>query len=160
MDPFALPEQLNLAEVFLYRRARAKPDAPAIYFEDQVITYGALADATDRATAVYKAHGLELEQRVLLMVPDVPQFASAWLGAVKAGGVVSAVNPDLKPEEARYYLNYTRAKILVADVSALPVVEAVRGECPHLKHVLVVGGSWDEHIAHAPPDTSFAPTHR
>src|SRR5207237_8270501 len=41
MDPFALPEQLNLAEVFLYRQARAKPDAPAIYFEDQVISYGA-----------------------------------------------------------------------------------------------------------------------
>ena len=79
MDPHALPEQLNLAEVFLYRQARAKPNAPAIYFEDQVITYGQLADATDRATAVFKTHGLEQEQRVLLMLPDVPQFAAAWL---------------------------------------------------------------------------------
>src|SRR5688572_19276907 len=129
MDPFALPEQLNLAEVFLYRHARLKPNAPAIYFEDQVITYGQLAEATDRATAVYRSKGLMLEQRVLLMVPDVPQFAAAWLGAVKAGGVVSAVNPDLKAEEARYYLNYTRARILVADASAMPVVESVRKEC-------------------------------
>src|SRR5438046_3163510 len=147
MDPTALPEQLNLAEVFLYQQARKRPDAPAIYFEDQVITYGQLADATDRATAVYRALGLQLEQRVLLMLPDVPQFASAWLGAVKAGGVVSAVNPDLKPEEARYYLNYTRAKILVADASAMPVVEEVRAGCPHLQHVLWVGGTWDEAIA-------------
>ncbi len=52
---------------------------------------------------------------MLLMLPDVPQFAAAWLGAVKAGGVVSAVNPGLKPDEMRYYLDYTRAKMLVAD---------------------------------------------
>src|SRR3954468_6008930 len=124
LDPFALPEQLNLAEEFLYRQARARPQAPAIYFEDQVITYAQLADATDRATAVYRGLQLEQEQRVLLMLPDVPQFASAWLGAVKAGGVVSAVNPDLKPEEVRYYLHYTRAKIVVADGQAVPAIEA------------------------------------
>ncbi len=160
LDPFALPEQMNLAEEFLYRRAREKPEAPAIYFEDQVVTYGQLADATDRATAVYRSLGLELEQRVLLMVPDVPQFASAWLGAVKAGGVVSAVNPDLKPEEARYYLNYTRAKILIADEQAAATVEGIRREVPHLKHVLVVGRSYDEQLAKAKPDPTFAPTHR
>jgi len=160
LDPFALPEQLNLAEEFLYRRGREKPQAPAIYFEDQVVTYGQLMEQTDRATAVYRAHGLELEQRVLLMVPDVPQFASAWLGAVKAGGVVSAVNPDLKPEEARYYLNYTRAKILVADAQAAATVEGLRSECPHLKHVLVVGRSYDEELAKATPDPTFAPTHK
>jgi benzoate-CoA ligase family protein len=160
LDPFALPEQLNLAEEFLYRQGRQKPEAPAIYFEDQVITYGQLMDQTDRATTVYKAHGLELEQRVLLMVPDVPQFASAWLGAVKAGGVVSAVNPDLKPEEARYYLNYTRAKILIADPSAMPVIESVWKQCPHLKHVLTVGGTYDAALSVATPDPTFAPTHR
>ncbi|MBK7863092.1 MAG: benzoate-CoA ligase family protein [Archangiaceae bacterium] len=131
-----------------------------MYFEDQVITYGQLADATDRATAVYKSHGLHLEQRVLLMVPDVPQFASAWLGAVKAGGVVSAVNPDLKAEEARYYLNYTRARILVVDLEAMPVIESVWRDCPHLKHVLTVGGTWDAALSVADPDPSFAPTHR
>src|SRR3954468_24500973 len=135
LDPFALPEQLNLAEEFLYRQARARPQAPAIYFEDQVITYAQLADATDRATAVYKRLGLEQEQRVLLMLPDVPQFASAWLAAGKAGGVVSAVNPDLKPDEVRYYLDYTRAKILVCDAVTLPALKEVRATCPHLKHV-------------------------
>jgi benzoate-CoA ligase family protein len=160
LDPFNLPEQLNLAEVFLYRKAREQPNAPAIFFEDEIITYGELADATNRATAVYKAHDLELEQRVLLMLPDIPQFASAWLGAVKAGGVVSAVNPDIKADEARYYLNYTRAKILVADQTSMPVVEAVWKDCPHLEHVLVAGGSYDAALKVATPDHSFAPTHR
>lgn len=165
LDPHHLPESLNLAEVFLYQQAARRPDAPALYFEDQVITYGQLAEQTNRATAVFKGLGLELEQRVLLMLPDVPQFASAWLGAVKAGGVVSAVNPGLKPEEVEYYLNYTRAKVLVVDDGTVPTVEALRAKCPHLKHVLVVGPasrdlSYDAELARVTPDASFAPTHR
>lgn len=160
LDPMNLPESLNIAEVFLYRQAAKQPNAPAIYFEDQIITYAQLVDATDRATAVFKSHGLELEQRVLLMLPDVPQFASAWLGAVKAGGVVSAVNPGLKPEEVEYYLNYTRAKVVVVDDATAPTVDALRSKCPHLEHVLVTGASWDSAIAKATPDVSFAPTHR
>src|SRR5947208_17038143 len=113
LDPFNLPEQLNLTEVFLHAQARAHLERPAIYFEEEVITYGRLAERVDRATALFKALGLELEQRVLLMLPDVPQFAYAWFGAVKACGAVSAVNPDLTPEEVAYYLDYTTAKILV-----------------------------------------------
>lgn len=103
---------------------------------------------------------------MLLMLPDVPQFASAWFAAVKAGGVVSAVSPDLKPEEVRYYLNYTRAKILVCDALTLPALDAVRAECPHLEQVLVVGGAgksgldYDAELQRAVPDPTFAPTHR
>lgn len=160
LDPFNLPESLNIAEVFLYRQAAARPDATAIFFEEQRITYSQLADATDRATAVFRGLGLEQEQRVLLMLPDVPQFASAWLATVKAGGVVSAVNPGLKAEEVEYFINYTRAKILVVDADTVATVEALRSRCPHLKHVLVVGGSYDTALAKATPDRTFAPTHR
>ncbi len=165
LDPHALPESLNLAEVFLFRQARARPDATAILFEERRITYGELAERVDRATAVYKSLGLALEQRVLLMLPDLPQFAEAWLGAVKAGGVVSAVNPGLSPDEVRYALSYTRARVVVADAQTAPVLESVRADCPHLSHVLVVGEagrgrSWDQELDRAAPDRSFAPTHR
>ncbi len=163
LDPFDLPESLNIAEVFLYRQAAANPGAAAIYFEGQRITYGELAEQTDRATAVYRGLGLELEQRVLLMLHDVPQFASAWLAAVKAGGVVSAVNPGLKPDEVEYFINYTRAKILVVDSDTLDTVNAVRSRCPHLRHVLTVGGassSYDSALSKATPDPVFAQTHR
>ena len=166
MDPFQLPERLNLAHVFLHAQATKHPRRAAIYFEDQVITYGQLADATNRANAVYKALGLEWEQRVLLMLPDVPQFASAWLATVQAGGTVSAVNPGMKPDEVTSYLNYTRAKVLVTDAETAATVRSVRAKCPHLKHVLVAGGNagadldYDAELARATPDASIADTHR
>ncbi len=166
MDPTALPERLNLAQVFLHARAAEQPTRPAIYFEDQVISYGQLADATNRANAVYKGLGLEWEQRVLLMLPDVPQFASAWFAAVQAGGAVSAVNPGLKADEVSYYLNYTRAKLVVTDAATSAVIDSVRAQCPHLTHVLVAGGEagrhldYDAELARAKPDASIADTHR
>lgn len=166
MDPFQLPERLNLAHVFLHAQATKHPSRAAIYFEDQVTTYGQLADATNRASAVYKSLGLEWEQRVLLMLPDVPQFASAWFATVQAGGTVSAVNPGMKPDEVTYYLNYTRAKLLVTDAETAATVRSVRAQCPHLKHVLVAGGNggseldYDAELARATPDASIADTHR
>ena len=155
-----LPEQLNLADFFLHAQARKHPARAAILFEGQRITYAQLADATNRASAAVKSLGLELEQRVLLMLPDVPQFASAWFGTIQAGGAVSAVNPGLKPEEVTYYLNYTRAKIVVTDAETAATIESVRAQCPFVKHILIEGGSYDALLAKVTPDPTIAPTHR
>jgi len=168
LDPHRLPESLNLTQVFLEAQLPRFGDRPALYFDDQVITYRQLSDRVDRAVAVLRGLGLRMEERVLLMLPDVPQFASAWFGVVKAGGVVAAVSPDLKPEEAEYYANYTRARIVIAHATALPALEAVRHACPHLQQVLVAGGgshpgrslSYDGELDRAVPDKACAPTHR
>jgi benzoate-CoA ligase family protein len=166
LDPHHLPERLNLAEVFLYRQLPRHRERPALWHEGGVVTYGQLAEEVDRATAVFRGLGLYQEQRVLLMLPDVPEFAAAWLGAVKAGGVVAAVAPEQKVEEARYYLQYSRARVLVVHHSALAVVNQVVDDCPHLAAVLVVGGEpgrhldWRKETQRARPDPTFAETHR
>ncbi len=161
-----LPEQLNLAEVFLHRQLTAGADAPALRTGDRTISYRELADEVDRTVAVFRGLGLELEQRVLLMLPDIPEFASAWFATLKAGGVVAAINPEQKIDEVDYYLRYTRAKIVVAHASASPVLDAVLSRSPFAKRVLIVGGSPGRHlslereISTARPDREFAPTHR
>lgn len=160
MNPHALPERLNLADFFLHAQARQHPERVALRFEGQRLTYGQLAELTHRAAAAYRSLGLEWEQRVLLMLPDVPQFASAWLGAVQCGGVVSAVNPQLKPDDVRSYLQYTRAKVVVTDAPTAATIEALRSQCPHLRHVLVAPGSYDELLAKVTPDHAIADTHR
>jgi benzoate-CoA ligase family protein len=166
LDFHNLPEQLNLAEFFLYRQLGGRRNEPALLHGEGAITYAELANLVDRATAVFRGLGLELEQRVLLMLPDVPEFASAWLGAVKAGGVVAAISPEQTAEEVEYYLNYTRAKILVLHHAARALVESVLSRCLYLRAALVVGGpagrhlNYDLELARAAPDRNVAPTHR
>ena len=161
-----LPEQMNLTELFLHRQLPSHGRSPALRFEGEALTYAELANRVDRATAVLRGLGLQLEQRVLLMLPDVPEFASAWLAVLKAGGVAAAVSPDQRVDEVAYYLNYTRAQILVAHASAMGAVKAALPNCPLVKRVLVVGGSPGRHLSYerelesATPDPVFAPTHR
>jgi benzoate-CoA ligase family protein len=166
LDFCNLPEQLNLAEVFLYRQLPARADSPALRFEGRTITYRALADQVDRAAAVLRGLGLEAEQRVLLMLPDIPEFATAWFATLKTSGVVAAINPEQKIDEIDYYLRYTRAKIVCADASALPALESALSQSTSKPRVLVVGGSPGRHLSFerettaAKPDPEFASTHR
>jgi len=166
LDPNALPEELNLSEVFLYRQLASRGSSTALHTANGTVSYAELANQASRAAAVLRGLGLEMEQRVLLMLPDVPEFASAWFGVSRAGGVVAAVNPEQKPEEIAYYLGYTRAKILVVHHCALEAVESVRSGCPFLKHVLVVGGDpgrhlgYERELAAARPEEKGASTHR
>ncbi|HEY0839324.1 MAG TPA: AMP-binding protein, partial [Vulgatibacter sp.] len=55
------------------------------------------------------------EQRVLLVLSDHPEFVWFWFAAVRMGAVVSAVNPECKPEELAFYLEYTRSRIVVVE---------------------------------------------
>jgi len=161
-----LPESLNLADVFLYRPLQSRADAPALFFADRVVTYRELAADVDRAAAVFRELGLEMEQRVLLILPDVPQFASAWFATLKAGGVVAAINPEQKVDELAYYLGYTRAKIVVAHASTLPVLEQALARSASRGRVLVADGpsgrhlSFERELSNASPDADIAPTHR
>lgn len=166
MDPRHLPASLNLAEVFLHRQARSRPAAPALYFEGETHSYGHLSEATRRAAALFLGLGLEPEQRVLLLLPDMPQFAQAWLGAVHAGGVVSAASPGLSPGELRGYLEYARPKVVVTDAATADAVREARGEGPWPRHLLVAGGGagrhldFDAELTRVAPQSSVAPTHR
>lgn len=167
MSPSASTEQLNLAEYFLFAQARKHPERPALYFRDEVVTYGALMTAVHRCAAVYRGVGLEREQRVLLALSDTPDFAAAWFAAVQVGGVVSAVSPDTKADELAYFLEYTRAKVLVCDAGTLAALEPIRGRCTHLKTVLVSHGaagpgtlSLAQAMSQATPDARVEPTHQ
>src|SRR5215472_7105519 len=132
-DVHHLPEQLNLTEVFLHRQVPTFGNRIALRTSNRSLTYQQLAEEVDRATGVFRGLGLEAEQRVLLMLPDVPEFASAWFATIKAGGVVAAVNPEQKPEEIAYYLGYTRAKLLIVHCSALAAVEPALSKASLLK---------------------------
>lgn len=164
-----LPERLNLCEVFLHRQLAAHGERPALLTEAGSVSYRALAEQVDRAAAVYKGLGLEPEQRVLLVLPDVPEFAAAWLAAVKVGGVVSAVSPEQGPEELAYYVGYTGARVVVVHAAALPTLDQAlaREDAPgRPPRVLVVGGEPGRHVrfedacARATPERAFHPTHR
>jgi benzoate-CoA ligase family protein len=81
--------------------------------------------------------------------------------------VVSEVYTFLTPKDYAYYLNYSRAKVVVADAVTLSKLRQARPECPALRHILVVGAagglgpgeaSFEALTAQAPAELSPADT--
>ena len=108
------PDEFNLADYFLFDREReGKGEKIAIRFGDRAWTYAQVA-ARSRALARYLvAHGLAPEQRVYIVLPDVPPFAWAIFATLAAGGVVTMGNPIAPPDDLGYVLAYVKAAVLI-----------------------------------------------
>ncbi|MCY4441113.1 MAG: AMP-binding protein, partial [Deltaproteobacteria bacterium] len=133
-----LPDPYNAATTFVDDNVTAgRGERTAILHEDQRFTYRQVQEAVNRAGNGFRGLGLDTEQRVLLVLPDCPQFAFSFFGAIKIGAVPIPVNPWMKAGDYEYLLNDSRARIVVVHESALPEIEAI-GERPrHLRHVVV-----------------------
>src|SRR5689334_20824219 len=91
------PERLNAAVELIDRQ---DPDAPALINDAGTWTYGAMSDLSDRiARRLVEQEGLVPGNRVLLRGPNNAMLFASWLGVLKAGGIVVATMPMLRPGE-------------------------------------------------------------
>jgi long-chain acyl-CoA synthetase len=103
----------NLADN-LTNGALRHPDRVALQLDDLEVTYAALDAATARVAGLLRAKGVTPGARVALMLPNVPQFALAYYGALRAGAVVVPMNVLLKEREVAFYLRDSGAELLFA----------------------------------------------
>jgi long-chain acyl-CoA synthetase len=94
--------------------AAAHPDAVALKMDDLEVTYAQLDEATARVAGVLDGKGVLPGDRVGIMLPNVPYFAFAYFGVLRAGAVVVPMNPLLKQREVAFYLGDPEAKLLFA----------------------------------------------
>lgn len=151
--PLEIPESLNMADWFLFARLReGLGDKTAILCGDERLTYKNVADLAARFGNVLRDLGVEPEQRVIVALPDIPEFAGAFFGTLAIGGVVVMVNSQLKPDEIAYFYEYTRAKVAVVHKDSLAAFGEAAKNARHLRRLLVVGASVEE----AGPHTAFS----
>jgi benzoate-CoA ligase family protein len=153
-----------MADYFLDDRIReGKGERRAILTSGGTLTYAQVQALSNRFGNLLREAGVEPEQRVLIALPDGPEYVGALFGTVKIGGAVVMVNPHLKPDQLQYLLEYTRAKVaLVHDETAGAMEAAARGAGrSHLKELMVFGrGGVEERLKGRSPELENFPTHR
>lgn len=115
------PEQLNAA-VELIDRAVEEGDGDLLAVRNDAgeWSYAALADRSDRiARLLTEQEGLVPGNRVLLRGPNTAMMFAAWLGVLKAGGVVVTTMPMLRAGEIAAVLDNARASHAIVDVRAV-----------------------------------------
>jgi long-chain acyl-CoA synthetase len=133
---------MNVAQN-LERSARLFPDAAAIEFEGRTVTYAELEAQASRAAHGLRHLGVEAGDRVALFLPNIPEFAVAYLAAQKVGAVAVSVNALLKTEELRYVLGDSGAAVAFTTAALLPELASRRGELPTLREVVICEGDAD-----------------
>jgi long-chain acyl-CoA synthetase len=80
----------------LIRSAERSANRVAIRLDDAELTYAQLEHASQLAVGLLAEHGVHRGDRVGIMVPNVPQWAVLYYGALRAGAVAIPMNPLLK----------------------------------------------------------------
>lgn len=107
-------EQFNLADYLLDQRVRdGLGERLALITDEGELTYREVQGMANQAAHALAARGLEREQRLLLAMPDSPDYVAALFGALKLGAVVVMANPALSPQEMSELADYVRAKVVL-----------------------------------------------
>lgn len=158
-----LPARFNLCDYFLDRNLREGRGAKAALFVgDDRRTYAELSRRVKQLAAAFRRAGLRPEERVLIILPDGFEFAETWFATLRAGGVFAMVNPLMKREQYEYYLEYTKARVVVTHSEVLPELADALRSARLAPAVFVVGAehggfvSYEHALTAEDPDSALA----
>lgn len=92
--------------------------------------------------------GIKKGDRVLLMLPRIPEWYVAMIGMIKLGVIPMPTSVLVTSEDVKLRVNQSEAILAVTTLEHITQVAEVRRECPSLQHFIVVGGKcngWTEY---------------
>lgn len=129
----AAAEYPDRAAIIFGAVAHKLPGQPLL---DAALSYRALRDAVNHFANALAQMGVKKGDRVAIYLPNSPQFAIAYYGALKAGAVIAPVNPIYTPRELEFILQDSGAETIVALSQFYPKLQEVRAKTK-LKRVIV-----------------------
>jgi acyl-coenzyme A synthetase/AMP-(fatty) acid ligase len=144
-DPWSpIPPAYNLGVALTHGQvARGHGDKQALLWENatgqtRCLTYTQLDALTNRLASGLRRLGVGAGDRVFLRLPNRPEFYVAALAVAKVGGVFIPSSTQFREAEVRYRLSDSEAVAAVTTPRLLDAIKHVRGDCPALRHVIIV----------------------
>lgn len=113
----------------LEAHALRTPQKPAIHFENMTVSYGALWACVERNAAALRSRGYgkgKRGDRVIIVMPNSPEFVAFYYAALRADMVVVAANPKLTRDELAEILVQTEPRVAFVCNDAAGEFEAGR----------------------------------
>jgi long-chain acyl-CoA synthetase len=116
--PDGWPKTLSYPDIpvfeILYQTALRAPKRIAMIFAGLELTFQELADLSDRFATVLAQMGVRKGDRVAIHLPNCPQFAIAYYGALRAGAIFTPLSPLLASREVEMQLQDAGAETLIS----------------------------------------------
>nr|BBH87141.1 hypothetical protein KTC_18920 [Thermosporothrix sp. COM3] len=107
------------------RRAAEQPDAIALTFDDEQITYARLNQEANRLASFLQQRGVQAETPVGLFMERSFAMVVGMLGILKAGGTYVPLAPDYPQDRLAFILDTTRISLIV---TLSPFLERLPGQ--------------------------------
>src|SRR5919112_2013235 len=140
VDPDSLRAELiegSLPQVFHDTAVRCAGQT-ALTVDDETIAYGDLDHLAARAGGWLQARGIGPEERVVLCGSNSLNFVVAYLGVLRAGGVVVPAGAGLTESELRHFVEDSGAAYALAQGGALARLQSISRSDTPLRSVVAL----------------------
>ncbi len=129
--------------------ARKNPNNRALSFYGQAITQGQLEESANRLANALSAKGFGKGSVIGIQMPNLPQYATAFLATSKLGATLSSVSPLYAPPETAYQIDNANIDVMIVLDSFLEGLEKAASQS-NKKIQFVVVCSPSEFLDHKP----------
>ena len=128
----------NVADYILDRNIRqGRGHKTAIYTDKRCFTYNEIQEMANKTGNALRNLGLGIDDRLMMLMFDEPQFYTVFFGAAKIGAVPIPVNTMLTSDDYEYLLNDSRAKALAISEELVPLISNIKGDLPYLRDMII-----------------------
>ncbi len=123
-------------------QVQRSPDAVAVVFEDQQLTYGELNTRSNQLAHYLRELGVKPDALVAICVERSLEMVVGLLGILKAGGAYVPLDPEYPQERLAYMLQDTAATVLLTQ-------EQLKDKLPqHAANIVCLDSDWARMAKH------------
>jgi long-chain acyl-CoA synthetase len=126
-----------LVDDFLSASAERHPQKTALVCGDRRATFAELDQGANALAHALQGLGLERQARVCLFLDNSFEAVQGMFAALRAGGIFSVINPQVKPDKLGFILRDSAAHVLLTTRKYLAVAASELAQCPALRFVVV-----------------------
>ena len=105
--------------------------------------YAAVYDHSKQVSSALLDEGIGLGDRVATLGWNSARHMESWYGTMGIGAVLHTINPRLHPDQIAWIANHAEDKVLIFDITFLPIVEAIKDKLETIKTFVIYADADD-----------------
>jgi acyl-coenzyme A synthetase/AMP-(fatty) acid ligase len=137
-----VPEYFNFA-IDVIDKWASDPDKLAMLWIGQKgevernVTFAQFAERSSRAANAFVTLGIQKGERVLVMLPRIPEWWESVLGLMKLGAIAIPCTTLLTPKDIAFRAEVAEAVAFITDQEGTAKFDQVRAECPTIRYTIL-----------------------
>jgi acyl-coenzyme A synthetase/AMP-(fatty) acid ligase len=143
-----VPEYFNFATDVIGKWASG-PTKPAMLWigphgDERGLTFAHFAEYSSRAANAFSKLGIKKGDRVLVMLPRIPEWWESVLGLMKIGAIPVPCTTLLTPKDIQFRAEAAEASAIITDNEGAAKFDQVRSECPTIQYAILIDTTQSE----------------